>query len=67
MVRGLQVTLTLDEHALQGLGVAVLGSVLSRYLAAHVSVNSFVQTRIHSVHSGAILDFPAWSGNRPLL
>lgn len=67
VVRGLQVTLTLDEHALQGLGVAVLGSVLSRYLAAHVSVNSFVQTRIHSVHSGAILDFPAWSGNRPLL
>ena len=67
VVRGLQVTLTLDELALQGLGVAVLGSVLARYLAAHVSVNSFVQTRIHSVHSGAVLDFPAWSGNRPLL
>ncbi len=67
VVRGLQVTLTLDELALQGLGVAVLGSVLARYLAAHVSVNSFVQTRIHSVHSGAVLDFPARSGNRPLL
>ncbi|MCZ8016393.1 MAG: type VI secretion system baseplate subunit TssF [Limnobacter sp.] len=67
VVRGLQVTLTLDELALQGLGVAVLGSVLARYLAAHVSVNSFVQTRIRSVHSGAVLDCPAWSGNRPLL
>lgn len=67
VVRGLQVTLTLDELALQGLGVAVLGSVLARYLAAHVSVNSFVQTRIHSVQSGAVLDFPARSGNRPLL
>lgn len=67
VVRGLQVTLTLDEMALQGNGVAVLGSVLARYLAAHVSVNSFVQTRVKMQGTGAILEFPARSGNRPLL
>lgn len=67
VVRGLQVTLTLDELALQGSGVLVLGSVLAFYLAAHVSVNSFVQTRVRLQSTGAMFDFPARSGNRPLL
>ncbi|MEQ9107658.1 MAG: type VI secretion system baseplate subunit TssF [Limnobacter sp.] len=67
VVRGLQVLLTVDELAMQGAGVAVLGSVLARYLAAHVSVNSFVQTRVHAQQTGAVFDFPAMSGNRPLL
>jgi len=52
---------------MQGAGVAVLGAVLARYLAAHVSVNSFVQTRVKEHNTGAIVDFPAMSGNRPLL
>ena len=67
VVRGLLVTLTLDELALQGTGALVLGSVLAFYLASHVSVNSFVQTRVHLHSTGAVFDFPARSGNRPLL
>ncbi|MCE2744515.1 MAG: type VI secretion system baseplate subunit TssF [Burkholderiales bacterium] len=67
VVRGVQVTITIDELAMQGAGVAVLGAVLARYLAAHVSVNSFVQTRVKEHNTGAIVDFPAMSGNRPLL
>jgi type VI secretion system protein ImpG len=67
VVRGLQVSITIDELAMQGAGVAVLGAVLARYLAAHVSVNSFVQTRVKEYNTGAIVDFPAMSGNRPLL
>ena len=67
VVRGLQVVLTVDELAMQGAGVAVLGAVLARYLAAHVSVNSFVQTRVQAEHTGAVFEFPPQSGNRPLL
>ena len=67
VVRGLLVTLTLDELALQGTGALVLGSVLAFYLASHVSVNSFVQTRVRLHSTGAVFDFPARSGNRPLL
>ena len=67
VVRGLLVTLTLDELALQGTGALVLGSVLAFYLASHVSVNSFVQTRVCLHSTGAVFDFPARSGNRPLL
>ena len=67
VVRGLQVSVTIDELAMQGSGVAVLGAVLAHYLAAHVSVNSFVQSSIKALHTGAIIDFPAMSGNRPLL
>lgn len=67
VVRGLKVIITIDELAMQGGGVAVLGAVLARYLAAHVSVNSFVQTSVMALHNGAIVDFPAMSGNRPLL
>jgi type VI secretion system protein ImpG len=32
-----------------------------------VSVNSFVQTRVRLNSTGAEFDFPARSGNRPLL
>lgn len=67
VVRGLRVTLTLDDLALQGTGALVLGKVLACYLAAHVSVNSFVQTRVRLQSTGAVFDFPARSGNRPLL
>jgi len=67
VVRGLKLSITIDELAMQGSGVAVLGAVLARYLAAHVSVNSFVQSSIKALHTGAIIDFPAMSGNRPLL
>lgn len=67
VVRGIQVSLVVDELAMQGMGTAVLGSVLARYLAAHVSVNSFVQTQVRAEHTGAAIDFPAMAGNRPLL
>lgn len=67
VVRGIQVRVVVDELAMQGMGIAVLGSVLARYLASHVSVNSFVQTQVRALQTDAVIDFPAMSGNRPLL
>ncbi len=67
VVRGVQVTLVLDEEALQGTGMAVLGQLLARCVATHVSVNSFVQTVVRSLQTGRTLTFKAMSGDRPLL
>lgn len=67
VARGVQLTLTLDEEALQGTGLAVLGQVLARCAAAHVSVNSFVRTTVQSLQTGRKLTFTAMAGNRPLM
>lgn len=67
VVRGLHVELVLDESALQGVGLAVLGLVLSHYLAAHVSVNSFIRTTVRSMAGGQVIECPARTGCRPLV
>ena len=67
VVRGVQVTLVLDEEALQGMGMAVLGQVLAHCVVAHVSVNSFVRTVVQSLQTGRTLTFKAMAGDRPLL
>ena len=65
--RGLAVTFQVDEFELQGLGLGVFGSVLAHFLARYVSVNSFVQMRMQGVPSGKSLQWPAMSGQRPLV
>ncbi|HEX4856752.1 MAG TPA: type VI secretion system baseplate subunit TssF [Limnobacter sp.] len=67
VARGVHVQMLLDEGALQGLGLAALGGVLARYLASHVSINSFVRVSVQGLKSGLALEFPASIGNRPLL
>lgn len=67
VVKGLEVTLTIDELALQGLGLGVFANVLAHYFAAHVSVNAFVRTRVRGVQSGAEISLPAMTGSRPLV
>jgi type VI secretion system protein ImpG len=42
--RGLQITLQVDELAFEGASAFMLGSVLDRYFARHVSINSFTET-----------------------
>jgi len=52
--RGIQIGLTLDESAFEGLGTLRLGAVLERFFARHVSINSFVETRLQSAARGEI-------------
>jgi type VI secretion system protein ImpG len=66
-VRGLEIGLTFDEAAFQGSGVFVLGSVLERFFARYVSLNSFTQTVIRTVERGEIARWPARIGNRTLV
>jgi type VI secretion system protein ImpG len=65
--RGLEITLTLDDAAFEGAGILPLASVLERFFARYVSVNSFAQTRLVSSSRGELKRWPARSGVRQLL
>ena len=65
--RGLEITLQVDELAFEGASAYVLGSVLDRYFARHVSMNSFTETVLRSEGRGEIYRWvPQW-GARPTL
>ena len=65
--RGLQVCVTLDEGAFEGVGVFVLGSVLEQFFAKYVSLNAFTETRVHSTTRGVIMQWPARVGRCEIL
>ena len=46
--RGLEITVQVDELAYEGASAFMLGSVLDRYFARHVSINSFTETVLRS-------------------
>lgn len=53
-VRGLEITLHMDEAFFEGSGVYVLGAVLERFLRRHVSLNSFTETVLVTQQRGEI-------------
>lgn len=65
--RGLEITLTLDDAAFEGAGIVPLASVLERFLARYVSINSFTQTRLVSSLRGEIKTWPVRLGRRQLI
>ena len=65
--RGIEVSLTLDESAFEGAGVFLLGSVLERFFAKYVSINSFSETVLRSIQRKEIVRWPARLGRRPVL
>ncbi|MGD0838100.1 MAG: type VI secretion system baseplate subunit TssF [Polyangia bacterium] len=65
--RGLEVTLTLDEAAFEGVGIFLLGSVLERFFAKYVSINSFSETILRSIQRKEVARWPARLGRRPIL
>jgi type VI secretion system protein ImpG len=46
--RGLEIALQVDELAFEGASAFMFGSVLDRYFARHVSINSFTETVLRS-------------------
>jgi type VI secretion system protein ImpG len=65
--RGLEITLQIDELAFEGASAHVFGSVLDRYFARHVSINSFTETVLRSDGRGEMYRWlPQW-GARPTL
>jgi type VI secretion system protein ImpG len=62
--RGLEINVTLDDGAFEGAGIITLASVLDRFFARYVSINSFTQTRLHSAARGEIKTWPVRLGRR---
>lgn len=52
--RGIEITLTCDETAFEGIGSFVLGTVLQEFFAKYVSINSFTSTILRSMERGEI-------------
>jgi type VI secretion system protein ImpG len=65
--RGLEITVQLDELAFEGASAFLLGSVLDRYFARHVSINSFTETVLRSESRGEINRWGLQWGARPTL
>lgn len=62
-VRGVDITLTVDENAFVGAGTYLFGSVLERFFALYCSVNSFTRLHLHSKQQGReIAQWPARAG-----
>lgn len=65
--RGLELSVTLDDAAFEGTGIAVLGAVLDQFFARYVSMNSFTETVVHAADRGEVMRWPARVGRRQLL
>jgi type VI secretion system protein ImpG len=57
----------LDDTAFEGAGVLTLASVLERFFARYVSLNSFAETRVRSATRGYLKRWPVRTGARQLL
>jgi type VI secretion system protein ImpG len=67
IARGLEVVVTCDETAFQGIGVFVLGMVLAEFFAKYVSINSFTETVINTLDRGEVIRWPMMIGRRHTL
>ncbi len=65
--RGLEINLNVDELAFEGASAYLLGAVLDRYFARHVSINSFIETVLRSDARGEISRWGIQQGARPTL
>jgi type VI secretion system protein ImpG len=65
--RGLEVTITLEETAFEGIGAFAMGAVLEQFLAKYVSLNSFTETVIKTRQRGEIMRWPPRMGKRQIL
>ena len=66
-IRGIKITVTLDETQLGGVHPFLFGSVLNHYFRRLVSINSFVQLRIDTLQQGHIATWPSEIGERMII
>lgn len=64
--RGVGIELEIDEALFAGSSAYVFGAVLQRFLARHVSMNSFTETRLRSSQRGEIACWQPELGLRPV-
>jgi type VI secretion system protein ImpG len=64
--RGVEVKIEVDDLSFEGASAFLLGCVLERFVARHVSMNGFTQLRLHSTGRGDILVGQPQCGLRPI-
>jgi len=64
--RGVEVKIEIDDLSFEGASAFLLGCVLERFVARHVSMNGFTQLRLHSTGRGDILVGRPQCGLRPI-
>ncbi|HWE72377.1 MAG TPA: type VI secretion system baseplate subunit TssF [Stellaceae bacterium] len=67
IARGIEINVTFDETAFQGIGVFVLGMVLAEFFARYVSINSFTETVLKTLERGEVMRWPMMIGRRHTL
>jgi len=65
--RGVQLELTLNEMAYEGIGAVLFGAMLEAFLARYVALNSFSELRLVSKQRGVLMLWRARSGQCPVL
>lgn len=65
--RGVEITLTLDEHAFEGTGPLLLGLVLGEYFTRAVTINAFTETVLRGAERGELLRGSARLGRRDVV
>ncbi|MDE2399084.1 MAG: type VI secretion system baseplate subunit TssF, partial [Burkholderiales bacterium] len=65
--RGVELRVEVDDLSFEGASAFLLGCVLERFVARHVSMNGFTQLRLHSPARGEILGGGPRCGTRPIL
>ena len=65
---GILVEVELDDSGFAGDGdIHLFGSVLERLFASYVSINSYAQTKVRTLHSKLEFSWPARSGSTILV
>jgi type VI secretion system protein ImpG len=65
--RGVAITVEVDDLAFEGVSAFLLGCVLERFVARHVSINGFTTLLLRSPARGDILQGRPRCGSRPIL
>ena len=65
--RGVELKVEVDDLSFEGASAFLLGCVLERFVARHVSLNGFTQMHLHSPARGDILSGRPRCGTRPIL
>lgn len=64
--RGLRIEIWMDELGNEGGSAVMFASVLHRYFTNHASLNSFVETVLHSLSRGELMHWGPRLGSRPI-
>jgi type VI secretion system protein ImpG len=64
--RGLRIELTVDELGHEGGSAVMFGAVLHRFFTRHASMNSYVETVLHSLTRGELMRWRPSLGARPV-